>query len=955
MDDRLSILVQLLKDQGDAVLNGRAKLSLQLEELAYISKLFDKHSNEDFTPCQSTSLKTNIIIDFLQKTKAIKIVGGDSCELLSLKICRSLRYFELYNVPVEILCDVDYLKSIVRTLALNRSCSDLSEFLSSKDSFTVWKKLTKANFCFNNISYIFQPFKNTIPFVRYLDLSHNDIRQLDNALVGLQHLETLKISFNLLEDIPILDSPCLKTLVARNNNIKMLDGFYYIKTVIDIDLRGNCLEYIEQLSPLAHFSQLEHLILSENPISFNSKYRVGVLKELNHKINADKFYLDSFKVSLKEYDYLRTATSAAISFHNSPGSQHIENALPSLQSIETTPISSPSFKSSYKVSPKSQSPKKVQRVKVTSTNDEDLFSVDVASDLTSEAAEIADSLVERYGDKWLAFFESRDHNNIVVDEDIELEKLTKSLNNLDQSSSDENSEVGNDSITQTSDVQNVNDQVVSENCEIQQESNESITSLDGINPDELNGSSDSIHDNLIDMKILGEEDLQIDKTTIKGTQHLVKLNDEDVFLLIHETMITEQDSIGQVLQRLDISCLENFLEDPNNLNIKLYFNHVSLARKQRLYHFNSHDEMYSFLREVEGIWRNVRDETSTVKEVLCINCLKVFPKSDINTCSECLSEVLVPYTPFDAKPSEASVQPETVTSILPAPVRNTGSMVDDNLSTKTGVTESSDISSTTTHTDCSLYSANKIMFINQTNFVKADHKLELFFDVELFMRKSEVLCCYLFAQYVQYGRQKPIDCVLVVSNYLVYMCKLIPNEKPSLKSRHRLSQLKHLDIGLNYQYFRLEWEIKDAAYKVLVFDKTKCKDFIEIFTLALPKTVQLNQVSTSTIKNIQELVFGIDKTFELFAKGKQYRHIMQNTSESWSIRDRMLMFRTYENCFVGSELVDMMINEGDYNSRAEAVDVCHQMLLIDVLHHVKLEVQPFNDDSTLYRYTKLII
>ena len=42
------------------------------------------------------------------------------------------------------------------------------------------------------------------------------------------------------------------------------------------------------------------------------------------------------------------------------------------------------------------------------------------------------------------------------------------------------------------------------------------------------------------------------------------------------------------------------------------------------------------------------------------------------------------------------------------------------------------------------------------------------------------------------------------------------------------------------------------------------------------------------------------------------------------------------------------MREGDFNSRAEAVEWCQQMLVVDVLHHVRLEEQ-FLDDGTLYR------
>ena len=347
----------------------------------------------------------------------------------------------------------------------------------------------------------------------------------------------------------------------------------------------------------------------------------------------------------------------------------------------------------------------------------------------------------------------------------------------------------------------------------------------------------------------------------------------------------------------------------------------------------------------------VRDENKPLTELQCLNCQAIFPKNDKKCCNECFSEHLIPFTPFEVLPTTGQYLNDS--GALPREEEPNKSVDNDSerdsvVTVGTAITVSSTFSAATTHTDYTLYSSSKL-FINQTNFVKADHQLELFFDVELFVRTGEVLCCYLFAQYAKYGRSRIVDCVLVVSNYMVYLCKLRPNEAPSLKSRHRLSQLKYLDIGLNQQHFRLEWESKEAAYKVLVYDKAKCSKFMDSFTLALPKTTQVTKVSDSTISNIQELVFGIDKTFELYAKGKMYRQIMKNSTDSrWGIKDRMLMLRTYENCFPGSELVDMMLEEGDYKSRAEAVEMSHQLLVVDVLHHVKLEEQ-FRDDGTLYR------
>ena len=956
MDEKLKLLARLLTERGDTILSGKAKLSLQLDELLYISKLYDfsNASDDDFVAVPSlNSPKVNVIIDFLQKTKAIKLVGSNLCDIFSLKICKSLKYLELYSVPVEVLIDVEFLKSTIRTISLNRSCSDLCKFLSSDDTSTVWKNLIRANFCFNNIHYFTAPFKDLIPFVRYLDLSHNDIRELGEVLLGLKHLQTLKISFNLLEDIPSVDSSSFRSLIARNNNIKMLDGFYHIRNMVDIDLRGNCLEYLEQLSPLAHFSKLEHLYLSENPVSFNTKYRVGVLKELNHQINADKFYLDACKVTLREFDYLRAATSASIRatvFDNYENTTPVTNI-----DKEKSPVSSVISRASIE-SPVNDrlSPRKLQRVKVLSVDGDQSEASDEISEQTSHNsdADVANSMVERYGDNWLAFFEGKESNKIVTDAEIDLEQLTAGLAPEEPSSSED--EIQFEPVFETKAVEEQADEKGDDNTidpappEFQPDI-ESPFSNDATETS-VECSANNATENIDDLICGDEDEMLLESSATSGTQHLVKLNDEDVFLLVHQTIITEQDSIGQNLDKLDIRLLKDFIDNADEKNVQLYFDHVSPTRKHRLYSFNNLEEMYSFLKEIQSIWMTVRDENNPLTELQCLNCKAIFPKNDKNCCIECHSEHLIPHAPFEVLPTSGRFLNDS--GALPrAEDKSNKSADDDNDSVKTtgtAVTVSSNFSVATTNTDLTSHSTNKL-FIHQTNFVKADHKLELFFDVELFMRTGEVLCCYLFAQYVKYGRMRTVDCVLVVSNNMVYLCKWKPNDKPALKSRHRLSQLKYLDIGLNYQHFRMEWESKDAAYKILLYDKQKCMKFMDSFTLALPSSTQVTKVSDSTISDIQELVFGIDKTFELFAKGKMYRQIMTNSTDPrWEIRDRNVMFRTVEKCFPGTELIDMMLEEGDYKSRAEAVEMAHQLLVVDVLHHVKLE-EPFKDDGTLYR------
>ena len=70
------------------------------------------------------------------------------------------------------------------------------------------------------------------------------------------------------------------------------------------------------------------------------------------------------------------------------------------------------------------------------------------------------------------------------------------------------------------------------------------------------------------------------------------------------------------------------------------------------------------------------------------------------------------------------------------------------------------------------------------------------------------------------------------------------------------------------------------------------------------------------------------------------------------IRDRKYGFpsKTYPKCFVGSEAVAQLVEEGIASDEEDAVRIGNMMLNAGVLHHV-LDAHPFENKNLFYRFT----
>ncbi|OQR72617.1 hypothetical protein BIW11_10271, partial [Tropilaelaps mercedesae] len=131
-----------------------------------------------------------------------------------------------------------------------------------------------------------------LPALRNLDLSHNQIQELD--LCGLQYLSCVDLSFNFISRIPQLHRRSsllhLTYLCLRNNLLEDLRGLEALTALKVLDLGHNMLCEFSVLEPLTNLLQLDRLTLEGNPISLHGSYRTGVSAHIAKTVILDGQY-----------------------------------------------------------------------------------------------------------------------------------------------------------------------------------------------------------------------------------------------------------------------------------------------------------------------------------------------------------------------------------------------------------------------------------------------------------------------------------------------------------------------------------------------------------------------------------------------------------------------------------------------------------------------------------------
>ena len=87
----------------------------------------------------------------------------------------------------------------------------------------------------------------------------------------------------------------------------------------------------------------------------------------------------------------------------------------------------------------------------------------------------------------------------------------------------------------------------------------------------------------------------------------------------------------------------------------------------------------------------------------------------------------------------------------------------------------------------------------------------------------------------------------------------------------------------------------------------------------------------STKKKMTTTVRSSNKT-AILAVGEELR-LLLHEEDPPIIKDRRYRLKSYEKCFVGSDMVDWLLKKGEVESRSEAVAMMQKLLDHGIVHH----------------------
>ncbi|PNI80274.1 NISCH isoform 5 [Pan troglodytes] len=269
--------------------------------------------------CASGDAKTDLghILDFTCRLKYLKVSGTEGPfgtsniqeQLLpfDLSIFKSLHQVEISH------CDAKHIRGLVAskptlaTLSVRFSATSMKEVLVPEASefdewepegttlegpvtavIPTWQALTTLDLSHNSISEIDESVK-LIPKIEFLDLSHNGLLVVDNlqgchCAVSWLHTKLGNI----------------KTLNLAGNLLESLSGLHKLYSLVNLDLRDNRIEQMEEVRSIGSLPCLEHVSLLNNPLSIIPDYRTKVLAQFGER--ASEVCLDDTVTTEKELD-----------------------------------------------------------------------------------------------------------------------------------------------------------------------------------------------------------------------------------------------------------------------------------------------------------------------------------------------------------------------------------------------------------------------------------------------------------------------------------------------------------------------------------------------------------------------------------------------------------------------------------------------------------------------------
>uniref|UniRef100_A0A3B4BQ35 Serine/threonine-protein kinase 11-interacting protein n=2 Tax=Pygocentrus nattereri TaxID=42514 RepID=A0A3B4BQ35_PYGNA len=313
-------LATLLRNNGDSVLEGSSTLSLQVDCVQHLTRLFEQYllsrtHQHGFLalpshPADTASLlQVQFLFDVLQKTISLKLISPPGSRLQSVvKIFpfKSLKNLELKRIPPHCLEGLRGVYSQLEVFTCSKSLHSLEELLSlcggDLSSALPWLELHTLNFSYNSISCLDESL-SLLNVLKSLDLSHNKIQDCAEFLKPLSELEHLNLAYNNLQRVPVLGLNArakLITLVLRNNELETINGVEQLSSLQYLDLAYNLLMEHSQLAPLSLLHNLNTLTLEGNPLYFKTTHRTTTVCHLSPRAAFQGLQLDGSLLSSSE-------------------------------------------------------------------------------------------------------------------------------------------------------------------------------------------------------------------------------------------------------------------------------------------------------------------------------------------------------------------------------------------------------------------------------------------------------------------------------------------------------------------------------------------------------------------------------------------------------------------------------------------------------------------------------
>ncbi|TRZ01620.1 hypothetical protein DNTS_022973 [Danionella cerebrum] len=265
------------------------------------------------------------ILDFTCRLKYLekRRVGSSNIEeqslVFDLSIFKALLQIEIRECDAGQIQGLPSLKPSLETLSVHQTATSMKEILvpeacefaqwepEGQESLgpvtaviPTWKMLTTLDMSRNSICCIDESVK-LIPGVEFLDLSHNELSQVEN-LQHLYNLVHLDLSFNQLTLLEAVHTKLgnIKTLNLCGNQLETLQGLSKLYSLVNLDLSRNRLAQLDEIRHIGTLPCLEKLILADNPMCIIPDYRTKVLAQFWDR--ASEVCLDSVSTTAKELD-----------------------------------------------------------------------------------------------------------------------------------------------------------------------------------------------------------------------------------------------------------------------------------------------------------------------------------------------------------------------------------------------------------------------------------------------------------------------------------------------------------------------------------------------------------------------------------------------------------------------------------------------------------------------------